>query len=41
MEDQLTDQFQLAFEDLSLDLDDDLYLYNSMFLQKQFKLDTK
>ena len=32
-EDQVTDQLRLAFEDLILDFDDDLYLYNGMFLK--------
>ena len=35
MEDQLTDQLRLAFRDLSLDLDDDLYLYNGKFLYNE------
>ena len=34
-EDQLTEQLRLAFEDLSLDLDDDLYLYNGKFLYNE------
>ena len=34
-EDQVTDQLRLAFEDLSLDLDDDLYLYNGKFLYNE------
>ena len=34
-EDQLTDQLRLAFRDLSLDLDDDLYLYNGKFLHNE------
>ena len=34
-EDQLTDHMRLAFKDLTLDLDDDLYLYNGKFLYKE------